>query len=69
MGSFETIPTNKHVLVCGMTGTGKSFIILQLSFDYRDKKSIVLAPTNEILDRLTIIAPRSITNCNFYNNN
>ena len=26
MGSFETIPTNKHVLVCGMTGTGKSFL-------------------------------------------
>lgn len=23
---FNTIPTNKHVLVCGMTGTGKSFL-------------------------------------------
>lgn len=23
---YETIPTNKHVLVCGMTGTGKSFL-------------------------------------------
>lgn len=26
MGNFESIPANKHVLVCGMTGTGKSFL-------------------------------------------
>lgn len=26
MSRMETIPTNKHVLICGMTGTGKSFL-------------------------------------------
>ena len=45
------LENNNRVAVPNATGTGKSFIILQLLFDYRDKKSIVLAPTNEIFDR------------------
>ena len=60
------LENNNRVAVPNATGTGKSFIILQLLFDYREKKSIVLAPTNEILDRLKLIAPWSITNCKFY---
>ena len=34
--SANTIPTNKHVLVCGMTGTGKSFLCEQYlsRYDY-----------------------------------
>ena len=60
------LENNNRVAVPNATGTGKSFIILQLLFDYRDKKSIVLAPTNEILDRLKIIAPWSITNSKFF---
>ena len=60
------LENNNRVAVPNATGTGKSFIILQLLFDYREKKSIVLAPTNEILDRLKIIAPWSITKCKFY---
>ena len=27
--SANTIPTNKHVLICGMTGTGKSYLCEQ----------------------------------------
>lgn len=60
------LENNNRVAVPNATGTGKSFIILQLLFDYRYKKSMVLAPTNEILDRLKIIAPWSITKCKFY---
>ena len=34
--SANTIPTNKHVLVCGMTGTGKSYLCEQYlsRYDY-----------------------------------
>lgn len=31
----EQIPSNKHVLVCGMTGTGKSFLTEQYTKGYR----------------------------------
>lgn len=27
MAKFEVIPANKHVLICGMTGTGKSYFV------------------------------------------
>ena len=60
------LENNNRVAVPNATGTGKSFIILQLLFDYREKKAIILAPTNEILDRLKRIAPWSITNSKFY---
>ncbi len=63
----KAVLENKNrVAVPNATGTGKSFIILQILFDYRYKKSIVLAPTNEILDGLKKLAPWSITNCKFY---
>lgn len=63
----KAVLENKNrVAVPNATGTGKSFIILQVLFDYRYKTSIVLAPTNEILDGLKKIAPWSITNCKFY---
>ena len=60
------LENQNRVAVPNATGTGKSFIILQLLFDYIDKESIVLAPTNEILDRLKAIAPWSIKKCKFY---
>ena len=31
----ENIPSNKHVLVCGMTGTGKSFLTEQYTKSYK----------------------------------
>ncbi len=55
-----------RVAVPNATGTGKSFIILQLLFDYIKKDSILLAPTNEIIDRMKAIAPWSIIKCKFY---
>ena len=60
------LEVSNRVAVPNATGTGKSFIILQLLFDYREKKSIILAPTNEILMRIKEIAPWSISNCEFY---
>lgn len=60
------LESDNRVAVPNATGTGKSFIILQLLFTYRDKKAIILAPTNEILDRLKRIAPWSITKSKFY---
>ena len=64
---IKAILENKNrVAVPNATGTGKSFIILQLLFDYIDKESIVLAPTNEILERIKSIAPWSVKKCRFY---
>lgn len=60
------LESDNRVAVPNATGTGKSFIILQILFTYRDKKAIILAPTNEILDRLKRIAPWSITKSKFY---
>lgn len=60
------LESKNRVAVPNATGTGKSFIILQLLFDYREKEALILAPTNEILDRLKLIAPWSITKCRFY---
>lgn len=60
------LETDNRVAVPNATGTGKSFIILQLLFDYRERKSIILAPTNEILNRIKEIAPWSISSCKFY---
>lgn len=60
------LEVSNRVAVPNATGTGKSFIILQLLFDYREKKSVILAPTNEILVRIKEIAPWSISNCEFY---
>lgn len=57
---------DNKVAVPNATGTGKSFIIMQLLFDYRDKKFIVLAPTNEILDRLRTTAPWSSKKGSFF---
>ena len=36
MASYDYIPTDKHVLVCGMTGTGKSYLAEQYlkGYDY-----------------------------------
>lgn len=64
---IKAILENKNrVAVPNATGTGKSFIILQLLFDYIKKESILLAPTNEIIERMKRIAPWSITRCKFY---
>lgn len=60
------LENSNRVAVPNATGTGKSFIILQLLFDYREKEAIILAPTNEILERLKLMAPWSITKCKFY---
>lgn len=64
---IKAILENKNrVAVPNATGTGKSFIILQLLFDYIKKDSILLAPTNEIIERMKRIAPWSSTRCKFY---
>lgn len=64
---IKAILENKNrVAVPNATGTGKSFIILQLLFDYIKKDSIILAPTNEIIERMKRIAPWSSTRCKFY---
>ena len=64
---IKAILENKNrVAVPNATGTGKSFIILQLLFDYIKKDSIFLAPTNEIIERMKRIAPWSSTRCKFY---
>ena len=64
---INTILANKNrVAVPNATGTGKSFIILQLLFDYIKKDSILLAPTNEIIERMKRIAPWSTNKCKFY---
>ena len=64
---IKAILENKNrVAVPNATGTGKSFIILQLLFDYIKKDSILLAPTNEIIERLKRLAPWSMTRCKFY---
>ena len=57
---------NNRVAVPNATGTGKSYIILQLLFDYIKEDKIILAPTNEILDRLKTLAPWSVKKCKFY---
>lgn len=57
---------NSKVAVANATGTGKSYIIMQLLFDYLEEKKIVLAPTNEIIDQLKKTAPWVVKNCNFY---
>lgn len=64
---IKAILENKNkVAVPNATGTGKSFIILQLLFDYMKKDAILLAPTNEIIDRMKRIAPWSSRRCKFY---
>lgn len=35
ISNFETIPTNKHVLICGTTGTGKSYLAEQYLKGYK----------------------------------
>ena len=57
---------NNRAAVSNATGTGKSFIILQLLFAYLDKNSILLAPTKEIIEQLKSIAPWSTKSCTMY---
>lgn len=60
------LANNKRVAVSNATGTGKSFIILQLLFDYLAEESIVIAPSNEIITQLKSIAPWCVKRCKFY---
>jgi superfamily II DNA or RNA helicase len=43
--------TSNRVAVVQATGTGKSFIIIKLLADFIDKNSIILAPSNYILEQ------------------
>ena len=45
----ETIPSNRHVLVCGMTGTGKSFLTEHYTLSY--KYVVKLDTKNETAER------------------
>ena len=56
----------KRVAVSNATGTGKSYIILQMLFDFLDKQAILVAPSKEIIMQLKSIAPWCIKSCKFY---
>lgn len=60
------LENEKRVAVSNATGTGKSFIILQMLFDYLDRKSILIAPSKEIIMQLKNIAPWCVKSCKFY---
>jgi superfamily II DNA or RNA helicase len=49
---IEAWKTTNKVAVVQATGTGKSYIILKCLSDFIDKKKIVLAPSNYILEQL-----------------
>lgn len=57
---------NDRVAVPNATGTGKSYLILQILFKYRNIEKLVLAPTNEINDNLIELAPWCKENTKFY---
>ena len=60
------LESEKRVAVSNATGTGKSFIILQMLFDYLGRKSILIAPSKEIITQLKNIAPWCVKSCKFY---
>ena len=60
------LESEKRVAVSNATGTGKSFIILQMLFDYLGRKSILIAPSKEIITQLKNIAPWCVKSCRFY---
>lgn len=60
------LESEKRVAVSNATGTGKSFIILQMLFDYLGRKSILIAPSKEIITQLKNIAPWCVNSCRFY---
>ena len=60
------LESEKRVAVSNATGTGKSFIILQMLFDYLSRKSILIAPSKEIITQLKNIAPWCVKSCKFY---
>lgn len=49
MNKFDTIPTDKHVFVCGKTGTGKSFLAEQYVTGY--EYVVKLDTKNETAER------------------
>lgn len=60
--SKELYNSSKKVAVVHATGTGKSYIIINLLSDYIDKKCLVLAPSKYILDEIKSKFPWTFQN-------
>lgn len=60
------LQSNNRVAIPNATGTGKSLIIAQFLYDYLEKNSLVIAPSNDILSQLKQKVQWCTQKCSFY---